>query len=181
MVQGHCHSILTPFVPSWVLGFRYNSPKNSVYISILWLYHNEKLFYCLIILNNIILMIDNDQSTTIKAPEVYKSIPTHSPSRNQRQYQGKKSHLNFDTFDVHVMVNYIEPNFQDIIFTLSTVSLITQKWFSDHLKKWHFMGNTYITGDGIVKPNKVLHLPNASSSIIRRPSLRTAFFNDVHP
>ena len=38
------------------------------------------LFYWLIILNNIILMIDNDQSTIIEAPEVYKSIPTHSPT-----------------------------------------------------------------------------------------------------
>ena len=27
----------------------------------------------------------------------------------------------------HVVVNFIEPNFQDIIFILSTVSLITQK------------------------------------------------------
>ena len=30
-------------------------------------------------------MIDNDQITIIEAPEVYKSIPTHSPSKNQRQ------------------------------------------------------------------------------------------------
>jgi hypothetical protein len=67
-------------------------------------------------------MIDNDQSTIIEAPEVYKSTPTHSPSRN------------FDTFDGHVMVNFIEPTFQNIIFTLSTVSLITQKQFLDHLK-----------------------------------------------
>ena len=29
-------------------------------------------------------MIDNDQSTIIEAPEVYKSIPTHFPSKNQR-------------------------------------------------------------------------------------------------
>jgi len=34
------------------------------------------------------------------------------------------------------MVNFIEPNFQDIIFTLSTVSLITQKQF----KKLTFFG-----------------------------------------
>jgi len=33
------------------------------------------------------------------------------------------------------MVNFNEQNFQDIIFTLSTVSLITQKQFLDHLKK----------------------------------------------
>ena len=36
-------------------------------------------------------MVDNDQSTIIEAPEVYKSIPTHSPSKNQRQnVSGKK-------------------------------------------------------------------------------------------
>ena len=38
------------------------------------------LFYWLIILNNIILMIDNDQSIIIEAPEVYKSTATHFPS-----------------------------------------------------------------------------------------------------
>jgi hypothetical protein len=52
--------------------------------------------------------------------------------RNQRQ----KTNVDFDTFDGHVMVNFIEPNFQDIIFTLSTVSLITQKQFLDHLKNF---------------------------------------------
>jgi hypothetical protein len=41
---------------------------------------------------------------------------------------------NIDTFDGHIMVNFIPPNIQDIIFTLSTVSLITQKQFWDHLK-----------------------------------------------
>jgi len=36
-------------------------------------------------------MIDNDQSNIIEAPEVYKSIPTHFPSKNQRQnVPGKK-------------------------------------------------------------------------------------------
>ena len=35
-------------------------------------------------------MIDNDQSTIIEAPEVYKSIPTHFPSKNQRQNVPKK-------------------------------------------------------------------------------------------
>ena len=54
-------------------------------------------------------MIDNDQSTIIEAPEVYKSIPTHFPSKNQQQnVQGKN--IDFDTFDGHVMVNYIELN-----------------------------------------------------------------------
>ena len=82
-------------------------------------------------------MIDNDQSTTIKAPEVYKSIPTHSPSKNQRQnVSGKNVH--FDTFDVHVMVNYIEPNLQEIIFGPIRVGLITQKQFWDHLKNGIF-------------------------------------------
>ena len=38
-------------------------------------------------------MIDNDQSTIIEAPEVYKSIPTHSPSRNQRQKKCRLWHL----------------------------------------------------------------------------------------
>jgi len=47
-------------------------------------------------------MIDNDQSTIIEAPEVYKSIPTHFPSKNQRQ----KKNVDFDTFDVHVMTTY---------------------------------------------------------------------------
>jgi endonuclease/exonuclease/phosphatase (EEP) superfamily protein YafD len=67
----------------------------------------------------------------------YKSIPTHSTT-NDIMCQGKN--VNFDTLDVHVMVNYIEPNLQEIIFTLSTVSLITQKQFWDHLKNWHFLG-----------------------------------------
>ena len=49
-------------------------------------------------------MVDNDQSATIEAPEVYKSIPTHFPSKIQRQnVLGKNVH--FDTFDGHVMVN----------------------------------------------------------------------------
>jgi len=130
----------------WVLGFWYNSPKNSVYISKLWLYLNENVIYCLIIHNSIIILInDNDQSTTIQAPEVYKSIPTQCPSLLTKKTESReKSHLIFDTFDGHVMVNFVEPNFQfqDIIFTLSTVSLITQKQFWDHLKNWHFLGWT---------------------------------------
>ena len=71
-------------------------------------------------------MIDNDQSTIIEAPEVYKSIPTHSPSKNQRQNVPEKN-VNFDTFDVHVMVNYIEPNLQEIIFGPIRVGLITHR------------------------------------------------------
>jgi hypothetical protein len=78
-------------------------------------------------------MIDNDQSATIEAPEVYKSIPTHSPSRNQRQnVLVLEKNVDFDTFDGHVMVNYIEPNLQEIIFGPIRVGLITQKQFWDH-------------------------------------------------
>ena len=70
-------------------------------------------------------MVDNVQSTIIEAPEVYKSITTHFPSTTTKRTREKN--VDFDTFDGLVMVNYIEPNFQDIIFTLCTVSLITQK------------------------------------------------------
>ena len=42
----------------------------------------KMLFYWLIIHYNIISMVDIDQSTIIEAPEVYKSIPTHSLSKN---------------------------------------------------------------------------------------------------
>ena len=68
-------------------------------------------------------MIDNDQSTIIEAPE----------KTNNKMYQGKN--VDFDTFDVHVMVNYIEPNLHEIIFGPIRVSLITQKQSWDHLKK----------------------------------------------
>ena len=51
---------------------------------------------------------------------------------NNKMYKEKK--FNFDTFDVHVMVNYIEPNLQEIIFRPIRVGLITQKQFWDHLK-----------------------------------------------
>jgi hypothetical protein len=80
-------------------------------------------------------MIDNDQSTIIEAPsEVYKSIPTLTSrvKSNDKMYQEKN--VDFDTFDGHVMVNFIEPNFQDIIFGPIRVGLITQKQFWDHLK-----------------------------------------------
>ena len=48
-----------------------------------------------------------------------------------------KKNVDFDTFDGHVMVNFIEPNFQDIIFGPIRVGLITQKQFWDHLKNCH--------------------------------------------
>jgi hypothetical protein len=70
-------------------------------------------------------MIDNDQSTIIEVPEVYKSIPTHSPTAKPTTESRGNSHLNFDTFDGHVMVNFIEPNFHDIIFTLRSLSFKT--------------------------------------------------------
>ena len=56
--------------------------------------------------------------------------------RNQRQ----KNNFDFDTFDGHVMVNYIEPNLQEIIFGPIRLGLITQKQFLDHLKKLPFLG-----------------------------------------
>ena len=82
-------------------------------------------------------MIHNDQSIIIEAPEVYKSIPTHFPSKIQRQ-----KNVDFDTFDGHVMVIYIEPNLQEIIFGPIRVGLITQKQFWDHLKNCHSWGRT---------------------------------------
>jgi hypothetical protein len=87
-------------------------------------------------------MIDNDQSTIIEAPEVYKFIPTHSPTATPRTECTREENVDFDTFDGHVMVNYIEPNMQDIIFEPIRVGLITQKQFWDHLKNQHFLGRT---------------------------------------
>jgi len=44
------------------------------------------------------------------------------------------------------MVNYIEPNLQEIIFGPIRVGLITQKQYWDHLKKCHSWGRTpYLT------------------------------------
>jgi len=40
------------------------------------------------------------------------------------------------------MVNYIEPNLQEIIFGPIRVGLITQKQFWDLLKNWHSWGQT---------------------------------------
>jgi hypothetical protein len=86
VVQDHCHSILTRFVPSWVICDLGTTHPKTVYICQYYSFTSMKmLFDCLIIHYNIILMVDNDQSTIIAAPEVYKSIPTHSPSKNQRQ------------------------------------------------------------------------------------------------
>ena len=79
-------------------------------------------------------MIDNDQSTIIEAPEAYKSIPTHSPTATPTKKCTREKNVDFDTFDGHDMVNYIEPNLQEIIFGPLRVGLITQKQFWDHLK-----------------------------------------------
>jgi hypothetical protein len=85
----------------------------------------KMIFYWQIIHNNIILMIDNDQSTIIEAPEGHKSIPTHCP-HYQRQVKRKVPsqfwHLRWTCYG-----QFYWTNFQDIIFTLSTVSLVTQK------------------------------------------------------
>ena len=60
-------------------------------------------------------MIDNDQSTIIEAPGYISTSPlTPRVKTNDRMYQEKN--VDFDTFDVHVMVNYIEPNLQEILF-----------------------------------------------------------------
>ncbi len=58
-------------------------------------------------------MIDNDQSTIIEAPEVYKSIPTHSPTAKPTTECTWVKNVDLDTFDGHVMVNNIEPNLQE--------------------------------------------------------------------
>jgi hypothetical protein len=71
----------------WDLG---TTHQKTVYICQYYGFTSLKmLFYWLIILNNIILMIDNDQSTIIEASEVYKSIPTHCPPTFQRHNQGR--------------------------------------------------------------------------------------------
>jgi hypothetical protein len=44
-------------------------------------------------------MIDNDQSTIIEAPEVYKSIPTHSPTAKPTTECTWEKNVDFDTFD----------------------------------------------------------------------------------
>ena len=54
-------------------------------------------------------------------------------SKNQLQNIPGKKMSPFDTFDGHVMVNFIE---------VSTVSLITQKLFLDHLNNGHCLGLT---------------------------------------
>ena len=123
----------------WDLGTIH--PK-TVYICQYYGFTSMKmLFYWLIILNNIILMIDNDQSTIIEAPEVYKSTTTHFPSKIQRQNVPEKKcwlwHLRWTCYG-----QFYWTKLSGYHITLCTVSLITQKWFSDHLKKWHFLGNT---------------------------------------
>ena len=64
--------------------------------------------------------------------------PLQLTSRVQNQRQ--KNDVDFDTFDGHVMVNYIELNLQEIIFGPIRVGLITQKQFWDHLKNCHSCG-----------------------------------------
>ena len=80
-------------------------------------------------------MIDNHQSTIIEAPERIKCHTTHSPTANPTTECTREKNVDFDTFDSHVMVNFIEPNLQEIIFTPIRVGLITQKQFLGHLKK----------------------------------------------
>jgi hypothetical protein len=91
-------------------------------------------------------MIDNDQSTIIEAPEVYKSIPTHSPTATAKPTTECtwEKNVDFDTFDAHVMVNYIQPNLQ-----LAGYHIQTYKNRFDHSEailgpfiNWHFLGWT---------------------------------------
>jgi hypothetical protein len=53
----------------------------------------------------------------IKVPSIIEApeVPLTSRVKNQRQNVPEK-YVNFDTFDGHFMVNYIEPNLQEIIF-----------------------------------------------------------------
>jgi len=60
---------------------------------------------------------------------------------NDKMYWEKN--VNFDTFDGHFMVNYIEPNLQEIIYGPIRVGLITQKQFWDHLKNCHSWSRTH--------------------------------------
>ena len=62
------------------------------------------------------------------------SLPEYETNDKKKVY--------IDTFDGHVMVNYIEPNLQEIIFGPIRVGLITQKQFWDHLKNCHSWGRT---------------------------------------
>jgi hypothetical protein len=57
-----------------------------------------------------------------------KCHTTHSPTKNTTKKSLKKN-ADFDTFDSHVMVNFIEPNLKEIIFTPSRVGVITQDNF----------------------------------------------------
>jgi hypothetical protein len=110
-------------------------------------------------------MIDNDQSTIIEAPEVYKSIPTHSPTAKPTTEWDKN--VDFDTFDGHVLVNYIEPNLQKITFRPIRVGLITQKQFWDQLKNIPRAGAGPLTKSN---DNLLLHTPTLRTET-PRPSI----------
>jgi hypothetical protein len=53
-----------------------------------------------------------DHSETILGP--FKKLPSWGWTPYQSLYLRKN--VGFDTFDAHVMVNYIEPNFEEFIF-----------------------------------------------------------------
>ena len=63
----------------------------------------------------------------------------------------------FDTFDGHVMVNFIE---------VSTVSLITQKLFLDHLNNWHFLGLTPYHNDRLGRHHGLSTVSTATIVIV---------------
>jgi bisphosphoglycerate-independent phosphoglycerate mutase (AlkP superfamily) len=68
-------------------------------------------------------MVDNHQNIIIDSPKV----PYYSLTSCKSCYEITEKNVDFDTFDSHVMVNFIEPNLKEIIFTPSRVGLITQK------------------------------------------------------
>jgi hypothetical protein len=62
----------------------------------------------------------------IKVP-LLRQVHPHSLSHLLTNDRMCQKNVDFDTFDGHVMVNFIETNFQDIIFGPIRVGLITQK------------------------------------------------------
>ena len=97
-----------------------------------------KLFYWLIILNSIILLIIDGQSTIIEAPEVISPSPLTSPLQNQRQNEPETKMSTLTP--LMGMLWSIIFNQTCRIFGPIRVGLITQKQFWDHLKKLTFLG-----------------------------------------
>ena len=71
-----------------------------------------------------------------------KGHTTHLPTKNPTVEHPGQKHDDFGGSIGTDVVNFIEPNFIQFIFTPIRVGLITQKQFWGHLKKWHFSGRT---------------------------------------